>query len=379
MSDNSPRSIVLAGGGTAGHVNPLLAVADALKERWPDVHCTAVGCPGGLEEDLVPARGYELDLVDKAPFPRRPDLAAARFPARWRRAVAQAQQILTTRQADLVIGFGGYASSPVYRAAAKLGIPIIVQEQNARPGLANRWGARRARAVATTFASTPLPSAVVTGLPMRAEVASTLTALREDRAGVRTAAAQRLGLDPQAPTLVLTGGSLGAQHLNEALENSVEHLIARGLQVLHLTGRGKSSRAEKIRSELAADVQARYVIHEYLEGMADAYGVADLIVCRSGAGTVFEISAAGVPAIYVPLPIGNGEQRWNATPAVDAGAARIIDDSQFTAQRLQDEVAELFSDPDALEAMRKASVGLADVDGAQRVVDLVSSVWGEQR
>lgn len=379
MSDNSPRSIVLAGGGTAGHVNPLLAVADALRERWPDVHCTAVGCPGGLEEDLVPARGYDLDLVDKVPFPRRPNVAAAKFPARWRRAVAQAQQILTARQADLVIGFGGYASSPVYRAAAKLGIPIIVQEQNARPGLANRWGARRAKAVATTFPHTPLPGAVVTGLPMRTEVAETLAVLRDDRAAVRAAAAARLGLDPGLPTLVLTGGSLGAQHLNEALENSAEHLLGQGLQLLHLTGRAKHIRAEKIRSELPTDMQPRYAIHEYLEGMADAYSVADLIVCRSGAGTVFEISAAGIPAIYVPLPIGNGEQRWNATPAVEAGAARIIDDSQLTAQWLQDEVSGLFADPTTLESMRAASAGLANTDGAQRVVGLIDDVWREQQ
>lgn len=369
-TDNTWGSIVLAGGGSAGHVNPLLAVATQLQIYRPDLAIRVVGCAGGLEEILVPEAGFPLDLVERVPFPRKPDAAAVTFVSRWRRAVKQAGQILDEHRAQAVIGFGGYASTPVYSAAAQRKIPIIVQEQNAKPGLANRRGARWAQAVSVVFPGTPLPKAQVTGLPMRASVVNGIRERQADPKGARVAAAQHFGLSPELPTLLVTGGSLGALRLNRALLEVLPELLTANFQVLHLTGRDKASEALEVQATLAAELRTRYVVREYLEEMALAYAVSDLVLCRSGAGTVYEVSANQLPAIYVPLPIGNGEQRFNAQAAVQAGAGLLVLDAEVDGPWLLRQVSELLGNPQRLAQMRQATQGLTQLDAARRVADL---------
>lgn len=360
------RSVVLAGGGTAGHVNPLLAVADELRRRHPAVEIAVLGTAEGLEADLVPARGYPLVTVPRVPLPRRPTLDWFRLPARLRRAVAVARE--ATAGAQAVVGFGGYVATPAY-LAARGRVPVVIHEQNARPGLANRLGARWAAAVAVTFPGTPLRGATTTGLPLRPAVAALAAARQADAPAARRAAAESLGLDPDATTLLVTGGSLGALSLNRALSAAAGDLVGAGVQVLHLTGAGKD---EAVRDAVAG--LAGYHVLAYLPEMHHALAVADLVVCRAGAGTVSELAALGIPAAYVPLPVGNGEQRLNAQPVVAAGGGLLVPDARLDAAWVRTDLVPLLRDRARLDAMAGAARSVGTTDGAARVVDLVERV-----
>ncbi|MDO4888334.1 MAG: undecaprenyldiphospho-muramoylpentapeptide beta-N-acetylglucosaminyltransferase [Actinomycetaceae bacterium] len=370
-------NVVMAGGGTAGHVNPLLATAHAVGERGGQV--VAVGTAGGLETTLVPGAGLKLETIARVPFPRRPNLDVVRFPGKYRGAVAEAGRILDAASADVAVGFGGFASTPLYAAARKRGIPVVIHEQNAKPGLANRYGALFAKVVALTFPSTPLKArqgqTQTVGLPLRPAIARLATARTEREASLqaRNDAAQRLGVDPSLPTLLVTGGSLGAQHLNEVLVASIRKVAESGIQVVHLTGRGKD---EPVRE--AAGGNERYHVLDYLGDMDLAYAVADLVLCRSGAGTVAELCALSLPGFFVPLPIGNGEQEKNAADVIASGGARLVRDKQFDEAVFTREVLPLVGDGARLQRMADAARGLGPVDAAERLAELIIGV-GEGR
>lgn len=356
-------SIVLAGGGTAGHVNPLLATARALRELDPTAKIVAVGTSTGLETELVPAAGFELELISRVPLPRRPNVAALKFPFEFRRALREAREVLVSRRATAVVGFGGYVSPPIFLAAKRAGVPVIVHEGNALPGFANRLGARFAKLVALTFRTTPLRAkdgeTLVTGLPLKPEVVKLATA-RAD-ASRRTQAAMRFSLDPARPVLLVTGGSLGAVHLNETVASVAREIVDAGWQVLHLTGKGK---AEGVRTLLPAGIEG-YSVLEYLAQMEDAYAVADAVITRSGAGMVCEVAALGIPAVFVPLPIGNGEQARNAADVVAAGGALLCADADFTPHYLRSTVLPLLNDADRLAQMQSAARESSPLDAAQ--------------
>ena len=351
-----PLRVVLAGGGTAGHISPMLAIARALgadQGQVPAV-CTMVGTASGMETRLVPEAGFELDLIDRVPMPRRPSMDVVRFPGRFRAAIGAASRILAEREADVLVGVGGYVATPMYLAAQRAGIPYVVHEANAKPGLANRLGARRASRVGTALPQTRLPRAEWVGMPMRPEISGL------DRSAARAAARAELGLDPEPTTVVVTGGSSGALAVNRTVRESLDDLLGAGLQVFHLTGRGK---------ELTDDAGHRvqrdgYVQREFLSGMERAYAAADLMVARSGAGTVCEVSAVGLPAVFVPLPVGNGEQALNAGPVVEAGGALLVRDDIFRADWVRRELIPLATDPARLSAMAEASarLGVRDAD-----------------
>lgn len=347
---------LLAGGGTAGHVNPLLAVADALRSRDADAAVLVLGTAEGLESRLVPARGYELLIVDKVPFPRRPNARAARFPMRFLRAVSQVRGHIRTRGVEVVVGFGGYASAPAYVAARRERVPFVVHEANARPGLANVLGARHAAATGVAFAGTPLRGSEVVGMPLRREV------IELDRAATRAEAAAYFGLDADRPVLLVFGGSLGAQRLNDALADSWGEVLAAGWQLLHVTGE---------RSELADPGAPGYALRRYVDRMDLAFALADLVVSRSGAATVSEVSALGIPALYVPYSVGNGEQRLNAASAVAAGAARLLDDPTFDVDAVRRLVIPLLGDRQRLADMAEAAARVGTRSGTENVVALV--------
>ena len=311
--------MLLAGGGTAGHVNPLLAVADELAARHPTARLTVLGTSEGLEATLVPHHGLPLAIVPRVPLPRRPGPDLLRLPGRLRAAVVAAGRAIDESGAQVVVGFGGYVSTPAYLAARRRRIPVVVHEQNARPGLANRVGARGAAAVAVTFAGTRLRGAQVTGLPLRAAIARLVADRARDAVGTRRAGAVALGLDPQRVTLLVSGGSLGAVSVNHAAVGAAGAVLATDAQALHLAGRGKGD--EVLAALVGVPGREHYHVLEYLEEMERALAVADLVVGRAGAGTVCELAALGIPAVYVPLPIGNGEQRLNAALVVAAGGA----------------------------------------------------------
>lgn len=354
---------LLAGGGTAGHVNPLLAVADALRARDPEARILVLGTREGLEARLVPERGYELLFVDKVPFPRRPDKAAAAFPARFRRAIAQVRTHLRERRVDVVVGFGGYAAAPAYVAARGARVPVVVHEANAKPGMANALGARRAAAVGVAFEDTPIRGGRVVGMPLRREVVDL------DRAAVRDEAAQHFGLDPAQPTLLVFGGSLGAQRLNEAFGGAWQDVLGAGWQLVHVTGE---------RSELPDPGVPGYTVRRYVDRMDLAFAVCDLIVSRAGAATVSEISALGIPAVYVPYAVGNGEQALNAGSAVRAGAAILIPDAEFTADRVRSQIVPLLADENRRAAMTEAAASVGTRNGTENVVAMIDEALGRR-
>jgi UDP-N-acetylglucosamine--N-acetylmuramyl-(pentapeptide) pyrophosphoryl-undecaprenol N-acetylglucosamine transferase len=342
--------VLLAGGGTAGHVEPALATADALRALDPTGAVTMLGTERGLESRLVPARGYPLELIEPVPLPRRlsPDLA--RVPARLRRAVAQTAAIIERLEIDVVAGFGGYVALPAYLAARRRRVPVVVHEANARPGLANRVGARFAAAVAVATPVAAFPRATHVGMPMRRAVSEL------DRASHRDAARKEWGFDAERPVLFVFGGSQGARRLNTAVVDAAAELVGAGIQVLHATG---AANHDDVTDALArAGVGAGFVVVAYVDDMPAAYAAADLAVCRSGAMTVAEVTAVGLPAVFVPLPIGNGEQRLNAEPVVRAGGALIVEDERVDASMLRDVALPLLRDPQRLAAMSAAAAGL---------------------
>ncbi|WP_066520502.1 undecaprenyldiphospho-muramoylpentapeptide beta-N-acetylglucosaminyltransferase [Curtobacterium ammoniigenes] len=347
---------LFAGGGTAGHVNPLLAVADRLSERDPASEVIVLGTAEGLEARLVPMRGYELETIPRLPFPRRINGAAVQFPARFWRAVDQTTRILRDRQIEAVLGVGGYAAAPAYIAARRARVPIIVHEQNARPGLANRLAAVLTRHVGVTFPNTRLPHGRVVGMPLRREI-ETL-----DRRHARAEALAAFGLDADRPVLLVTGGSSGARSINQTVQRSAATILGAGWQILHIVGP---------KSDTPDSSLDGYHVLRYCDRMDLAYAAADFTVSRAGAGMVCELTAVGMPAVLIPYPVGNGEQRHNAHDVVQAGGAILLADAAFTPDWVTFDLVSLLSDPARVAdmAVRAASVGHRD--GADRMTDLV--------
>jgi UDP-N-acetylglucosamine--N-acetylmuramyl-(pentapeptide) pyrophosphoryl-undecaprenol N-acetylglucosamine transferase len=362
-------SVVLAGGGTAGHVEPAMAVADALTALDPHVRITALGTPRGLETRLVPERGYHLELITAVPLPRKPTGDLARLPPRVWRAVRETRAVLDGVDADVVIGFGGYVALPAYLAArgipsvfrlkrSRRRIPVLIHEANARAGIANRVGARTAERILSAVPDSGLRGAEVVGVPVRAAI-TTL-----DRAALRAEARQHFGFADDAKVLLVFGGSQGAVSLNRAVSAAAADLAAAGVAVLHAHG---PKNTLELRAPEHGDPP--YVAVPYLDRMELAYSAADLVICRSGAMTVAEVSAVGLPAIYVPLPIGNGEQRLNALPVVNAGGGMVVPDADLTAGLVAAQVAGLLTDPPRLATMTAAAARVGHRDAARQVAE----------
>lgn len=347
---------LLAGGGTAGHVNPLLAVADALRLRDPDATVLVLGTVEGLESRLVPARGYELLIVPRLPFPRRPNRAAVSFLPRFNRAINDVAALLRSRNVDVVVGFGGYVATPAYLAARRAGVPIAIHEANAKPGLANRLGSALTRSVGVAFAGTRLRHATVVGMPLRREI-ETL-----DRVGSRAEALQFFGLNPQLPTLLVTGGSLGARRINRTVVDSAAQLTAAGWQVLHITGAA---------AEVEDPALPGYRMVSYCDRMDLALSAADFAVSRAGAATVSELSALGIPAAFVPYPVGNGEQRFNAADVVAAGGGVLVDDAEFLPGWITSTLLPVLAEPRRIHDMGAAALSVGVLDGTNRTIALI--------
>jgi UDP-N-acetylglucosamine--N-acetylmuramyl-(pentapeptide) pyrophosphoryl-undecaprenol N-acetylglucosamine transferase len=365
-------SVVLAGGGTAGHVEPAMAVADALIALDPDVRITALGTQRGLETRLVPERGYHLELITAVPLPRKPSGDLMRLPLRVRRAVRQTRAVLDDVDADVVIGFGGYVALPAYLAARgglrRRRVPVVVHEANASAGWANRVGARSARRVLSAVPNPGLRRVEVVGVPVRAAITSL------DRMALRGQARAHFGFADDARVLLVFGGSQGAQSVNRAVATAAKDLAVAGISVLHAHGPKNTLDLRE-----PADGDPPYIAVPYLDRMDLAYAAADLAVCRSGAMTVAEVTAVGLPAVYVPLPIGNGEQRLNALPVVNAGGGLIVDDADLTPSFLADTVASLLNDAGRLQTMTAAAALAGHRDAAQRVAEVALDVARSSR
>jgi UDP-N-acetylglucosamine--N-acetylmuramyl-(pentapeptide) pyrophosphoryl-undecaprenol N-acetylglucosamine transferase len=356
------RSVVIAGGGTGGHIEPAMALADALRRIDPEVRITCLGTERGLETKVIPARGYALDLIPAVPLPRSLTPALLGVPGKMIGAVRAAVDVLDRAEASVVVGFGGYVATPGYLAARRRNIPIVVHEANPRPGLANRIGALLTRHVFVGQVGARLRGASYIGIPIRSQIATL------DRLALSEKARAHFGLRPDLPVLLVTGGSQGAASLNRAVIGAADAILSVGIQVLHIVGP---------RSGRTAGVPHRdvpYVTIEYLDRMDLAYAAADFALCRAGAMTCAELTAVGLPAAYVPLPHGNGEQRLNALPVERAGGGLIVDDASLTQEWIRNVLIGVLLDHELVASMSRAAAGMGSRDADIRLAKQVLAV-----
>jgi UDP-N-acetylglucosamine--N-acetylmuramyl-(pentapeptide) pyrophosphoryl-undecaprenol N-acetylglucosamine transferase len=353
--------VVIAGGGTAGHIEPALALADAVRRIRPDVRIVALGTERGLEKSIIPGRGYPLEMIPPVPMPRKPNVDLLKLPLKVRAAVKTTRAVLERVGADVVVGFGGYVALPAY-LAARGRMPIVVHDSNARAGLANKVGARFAEKVAVAVDGTGLPGAEVVGIPLRESI------VELDRPALRAEARKHFGLHPTAPTLLVFGGSQGARSINNAVSACARRFADAGIGVLHAHGPKNSLAVQEVTGA------PRYVGVPYLERMDLAYAAADAVLCRSGAMTVAEVAAVGLPAVFVPLPHGNGEQALNAKPVVDAGGGILVPDEQLSPDKVADLVVPLLTDRRRLTAMSTAARGTGHREAADVLARMVLEV-----
>jgi UDP-N-acetylglucosamine--N-acetylmuramyl-(pentapeptide) pyrophosphoryl-undecaprenol N-acetylglucosamine transferase len=359
-------SVVLAGGGTAGHIEPALALADALRRVDPQISIVCLGTERGLETRLVPLRGYDLALIPAVPMPRKLTPQLLSVPGRLNASVGAAMNVLDQARADVLVGFGGYVATPGYLAARRRKVPIVVHEANARPGLANRIGARFTRYVFTGQPDTKLVHASYVGIPLRHEIATL------NRLALADKARAHFGLRPDLPVLLVTGGSQGARSLNYAVLDAAEWIRAAGIQVLHILGP---------RSNIDVRLPAGgppYVTLPFVDRMDLAYAAADFAICRSGAMTCAELTAVGLPAAYVPLPHGNGEQRLNALPIESAGGGLIVADADLSPQWIRSDLLPILMDAQLVAAMSQAAWTMGHRDTDDRLAAEVISIIRER-
>lgn len=356
--------VVIAGGGTAGHVNPAIAVAQALEGH----EVSFIGTAAGAEASLVPSAGFPLEKIEVSGFDRSRPLSIFPTAVRALNAVRAARSILKRRAPDVVLGVGGYVSLPACLAARSRRIPIVIHEQNIVLGLANRVCRRSAAAVAVSFEATleaAGPKGVFTGNPV------TKAFVAADLPSERRAAHARYSLDPDRRTLLVFGGSQGARRINEAaLGLAVLWKDRSDLQVLHITGR---SHGAALRARAGTGTSALiYRQVEFVDRMVGAYAVADLALCRGGATTVAELGVAGVPALIVPYPYHRDrQQELHGRVLEDAGAAIVVADADVTPESIDRLAGSLLSDSGRLAEMQVAAAKTGVPDAAVRLAQVV--------
>jgi UDP-N-acetylglucosamine--N-acetylmuramyl-(pentapeptide) pyrophosphoryl-undecaprenol N-acetylglucosamine transferase len=362
--------VLLAGGGSAGHIEPALAVADALRRTDAGAEVICLGTERGLETRLIPLRGYPLELIPAVPMPRSVTPKLLTVPGRLAGAVSAAAAVLDRTRAEVLVGFGGYVATPAYLAARRRRVPIVLHEANPRPGLANKLGARFTNHVFTGHPDAQLRHGKYIGIPIRREIADL------DRLAAGDKARAHFGLRTDLPVLLVTGGSQGARALNVAVFGAAQWLRDAGVQVLHVIGPRNGVEAP------VAAAGVPYVATPFIDRMDLAYAAADFALCRAGAMTCAELTAVGLPAAYVPLPIGNGEQRLNALPIVQRGGGMLVPNAELTPEWIRDTLLPVLVNIDQVADMSEAaaSLGRRDADRclAEAVIEIVEGRGGDQ-
>jgi UDP-N-acetylglucosamine--N-acetylmuramyl-(pentapeptide) pyrophosphoryl-undecaprenol N-acetylglucosamine transferase len=355
------RTVVFAGGGTAGHIQPALAVALHWRKANPHDHIIFLGTSSGLETSLVPAAGFDLQLITRVRVPRSLSFSALKTPSQLIRSILECRRIL--KDAQLLIGFGGYVCAPAYIAAATRRIPTVIHEANAKPGWANRLGALFTNSLATGIpvAKGKFSEALITGIPLREDIAALLSKnagiAKGEWAELQAQEKRQLGFDPKHPLLLVVGGSQGSQVINVAIEQARKEINSQSISILHSVGGSNTLLAS----------EKDYKAVPYINEMARAYLAADLIIARSGAITCSEVRALGKFAIFVPLAIGNGEQSVNALELVSQGNAVLVDQKSFNSNWLLDNISPIMK-----QSLNNSSqVDVSDLDAVAKIVALM--------
>ena len=360
--------VLIAGGGTGGHLTPALATAQALRRADPDGEVAVVGRAGGVAERLVPEAGIRLETLRISGVDVSNPATVVRALARLPSSTWDARRLLAAMRPDVVVGVGGYVCVPVVAAAQLRRIPVVLLEQNAIPGRATRLLARRARVVATSFEETRghLPGArtVVTGNPIRREVRALAGAPLGDR----------------CTRVLVTGGSQGARRINQALAGCIRALLEAepALHVTHQCGDRDAEIMAATAAELPEALRSRYAVEPFFDDIGPRIAAADLVVMRAGGSSLAECSALGRPMILIPYPHAGGHQAHNATPYVRGGAATLIDDEQCTPERLCGEILAVVRDAGRWRRMAARSGELGRPDAADRLVALLRRVAEER-
>lgn len=359
---HSTRRIIFAGGGTAGHVEPALAVARGWKERCPSDECVFIGTDSGLEKTLVPSAGFDLQTIEKVTLPRSPGIALITLPWRLLRSIKMARRIISG--ADLLIGFGGYVSASAYLAAKLEKVPFIVHEANAKPGWANLLGAYLSphRATTHSIAGGKFSRSIPTGLPLKPDVQKAAKQAQGDWKAARIAAKLQLEWDVDRPVILILGGSQGSVFINAQIAQALPTLVGQGFQIMHSVGAKNS----------LPPSSHNYRALSYVHDMATAYLAADVLIARSGAVTCAEFAALGRSAIFIPLPTGNGEQARNADFLIDAGRAVVVPQDQFSSDWLIRNIGAAVERSGPLDRPGF----LEDLSAVERIVDVMESVVG---
>jgi len=360
--------VLLAGGGSAGHIEPALALADALRRIDPGTEITCLGTERGLETRLIPLRGYSLELIPAVPMPRSVTPKLLTVPGRLAGAVNAAAAALDQTGAQVLVGFGGYVATPAYLAARRRRVPIVVHEANPKPGLANRLGARFTTHVFTGHPDTQLRNGTYIGIPIRREIAEL------DRLALGDKARAHFGLRTDLPVLLVTGGSQGARSINTAVFGAAGWLRDAGVQVLHIIGPRNGHDAPVTKKGEGEAGGIPYVASPFIDRMDLAYAAADFALCRAGAMTCAELTAVGLPAAYVPLPIGNGEQRLNALPVVQHGGGMLVADGELTPEWIRDTLLPVLVNIDQVADMSEAAASLGRGDADRRLAEAVIKI-----
>jgi UDP-N-acetylglucosamine--N-acetylmuramyl-(pentapeptide) pyrophosphoryl-undecaprenol N-acetylglucosamine transferase len=373
VTESSRRVVLFAGGGTAGHVFPAVAVAKELARLEPAVEPVFVGTAQRLEGRLVPEAGFRLHHIDVLPIPRRLSPGLLKVPNALRRSVRRCVAIAAEEQAVGAVTFGGYVSFPLDWAAARLQLPLVIHEQNSVPGLANRFAGRWADRIAVTFPGSAdrfshPEKAAVTGNPVREEM------LALDQDARRADARAHFGLKADVPTLLVFGGSQGARSINQAAVGTYGRWREPGrLQVLHAAGqtlhRESATAWERARATGAGPL-VRCV--DFIDDMAAAYAAADVVVCRAGATSIAELTALGKPAVLVPYPHATADhQLHNGRALAHAGGAVVIEDGELDPEGLVAVVEPWLLDPEARATVAAASRAFGRRDAATNVARLI--------
>ncbi|HEY4000810.1 MAG TPA: undecaprenyldiphospho-muramoylpentapeptide beta-N-acetylglucosaminyltransferase [Candidatus Xenobia bacterium] len=364
--------VLLAGGGTGGHIYPALAVAQGIQQRFRLSEVLFLGTHRGVEKDAVPAAGFRIEFVHARGLSKQP-VKAAMAVVETGAGFVQAMAVLHTWAPHVVIGSGGYVSAPVVAAAGCLGIPVVLLEQNVEPGKTTRLLSRYARRICVSFEDSlpylPEGRAIVTGNPVRADI---LARTRED-------GRRRLDLPADEFCLLVTGASQGARSINEAILQALPLWKDQALTVLHLTGKAHHADIQARAQGLVNGGRMTYRPIAYLEDMASAYAAADLVVARAGATTLAEVTSRGLPGVYVPYPFAaDNHQEKNARRLEARGAALVLPDREV-GDRLAACVLELCKDAPRLQNMSASSLALGRPKALDAILDVIEQVVATPR